>query len=154
MIIFFSKLKSCCFSALRIALIQMKIGSSKVENLAHANQCIQRVVKDHRPQIVALPECFNSPYGTKFFNEFAENIPNGETCQELSKIAKEQQIYLIGGTIPERDSVDNKLYNTCTVWSPSGDLIGTYRKVENVNISMQILLNGIISCRFIFSISM
>ena len=30
-------------------------------------------------QIVVLPECFNSPYGTNFFPEFAEEIPDGPT---------------------------------------------------------------------------
>jgi len=30
-------------------------------------------------QIVVLPECFNSPYGTNFFPEFAEEVPDGPT---------------------------------------------------------------------------
>jgi predicted amidohydrolase len=28
-------------------------------------------------QVVVLPECFNSPYGTNFFPEYAENVPDG-----------------------------------------------------------------------------
>lgn len=68
-------------------------------------------------------------YGTKYFNEYAETIPDGYTSQALSNIAKELKVFLVGGTIPERDNSDNKLYNTCTVWSPSGDLIAKYRKV-------------------------
>ena len=35
----------------------------------------------------------------------------------------------MGGSIPERDSGD-KLYNTATVWSPSGDMIAKHRKVH------------------------
>lgn len=107
----------------------MKIGMSKVENLAHATNCIRKTVEVDKSRIVALPECFNSPYGTKYFNEYAESIPDGSTCKTLSCLAKELNIYLIGGTIPERDSSDNKLYNTCTIWSPNGDLIAKYRKV-------------------------
>lgn len=82
-------------------------------------------------KVVALPECFNSPYGTKYFGEYAEVIPTGETCQSLSNIAKELSIYLVGGTIPERDPSDDKLYNTCTVWGPDGSLITKFRKVRN-----------------------
>lgn len=118
------------YSALRISLIQMKIGLNKSENLAHAINSIRKTVEKDRPKLVALPECFNAPYGTKYFSEYAESIPNGQTCVSLSDIAKELKIYLIGGTIPERDSNDNKLYNTCTVWSPTGDLIAKYRKVS------------------------
>lgn len=117
------------FSALRISLIQLKIGKSKLENVAHACNSIRKTVEKDKPAVVALPECFNSPYGTSYFNEYAEHIPDGDTCKALSNIAKELKVYLIGGTIPERDSSDNKLYNTCTVWSPSGDLIAKYRKV-------------------------
>lgn len=108
----------------------MKIGKNKLENVGHAINCIRKTVEKDRPKLVALPECFNSPYGTKYFNEYAETIPDGYTCQALSNIAKELNVFLIGGTIPERDNNDNKLYNTCTVWSPSGDLIAKYRKVH------------------------
>lgn len=108
----------------------MKVGKNKLENVAHATNCIRKTVTNDKPQIVALPECFNSPYGTKYFNEYAECVPDGYTCQKLSAIAKEMNVYLVGGTIPERDENDNKLYNTCTLWSPTGHLIGKYRKVN------------------------
>lgn len=39
------------------------------------------------------------------------------------------QVYLVGGSIPERDSSD-KLYNTSTVWSPAGDMIAMHRKIH------------------------
>lgn len=110
----------------------MKIGKNKLENITHACNCIRKTVENDKPKVVALPECFNSPYGTKYFNEYAENIPNGETSKALSNIAKELKVFLIGGTIPERDNSDNKLYNTCTVWSPSGDLIAKYRKASKM----------------------
>lgn len=113
----------------------MKVGMNKVENVSRAVNLIRGTVTNDKPQIVALPECFNSPYGTKYFNEYAESVPDGATCQQLSEIAKEMNVYLVGGTIPERDSSDNKLYNTCTIWSPSGELIGKYRKVSGPNLS-------------------
>ena len=42
---------------------------------------------------MTLPECFNSPYGTKYFPEYAEEIPNGESFEMLSKAAKENNIF-------------------------------------------------------------
>lgn len=65
-------------------------------------------------------------------------IPGGWTSKELSKTAKELGIYLIGGSIPERDQ--NKLYNTCTVWGPQGDLIAKHRKMHLFDIDIP---NGI-----------
>lgn len=122
------------YQALRISLIQMNVGKNKVENVSHALNCIKRTVSEHKPQIVALPECFNSPYGTKYFDEYAESVPDGYTCGKLSEIAKELSVYIIGGSIPERDVASNKLFNTCTIWSPAGDLIGKFRKVRIVKL--------------------
>ena len=44
----------------------------------------------------SFQECFNSPYGTQYFADYAETIP-GTTTEHLSSVAKECKIYLIGG---------------------------------------------------------
>lgn len=46
--------------------------------------------------LTLIQECFNSPYGTNYFPEYAEKIP-GESTQKLAEAAKENSIYLIGG---------------------------------------------------------
>lgn len=38
-------------------------------------------------------------------------------------------MYLVGGTMPEAEG--NNLYNTCTVYTPTGELLTKYRKVYN-----------------------
>lgn len=110
----------------------MKTGMNKLENIRNASNRIRETIEKHKPKIVVLPECFNAPYGVKYFDEYAENIPDGVTSKTLSDLAKELKVFLVGGTIPERDNNDNKLYNTCTVWSPSGDLFAKYRKVDEI----------------------
>lgn len=115
-----------------VALVQMKVHMNKTENIANALKLIRKAVKEapECPKLVALPECFNTPYGTSYFREYAEEIPNGETCTQLSSIAKELKIFLVGGTIPEKESTSDKIFNTCTVWSPDGVLVGKHRKVH------------------------
>lgn len=44
-------------------------------------------------------------------------------------------IYIIGGSIPEKDN--DKIYNTCTVWDPSGNLIAKHRKVHLFDIDVK-----------------
>uniref|UniRef100_A0A8C5NZD0 Omega-amidase NIT2 n=1 Tax=Jaculus jaculus TaxID=51337 RepID=A0A8C5NZD0_JACJA len=87
----------------------------------HPGLCLSCVLSSH------VTECFNSPYGTKYFPEYAEKIP-GECTQKLSEVAKECSIYLIGGSIPEEDA--GKLYNTCAVFGPDGTLLVKHRKVS------------------------
>nr|XP_967861.2 PREDICTED: omega-amidase NIT2 isoform X1 [Tribolium castaneum] len=117
----------------RAALVQCLVGKDRLKNLENASNLIHKA-KSNGAQLVALPECFNSPYGTKFFDEYAESIPDGPTSKMLSEAAKKHSIYIIGGTFPERD--DNKLYNTCTVWNPNGDLIAKFRKMHLFDIDI------------------
>ena len=120
-------------STFRLALIQLSVGANKASNLARASEKIAEASKAGA-KVVSLPECFNSPYGTQHFPEYAEPIPSGQSCDILSKAAKDHGIFLIGGTIPERDG--DKLFNTCTIWSPTGDLISTYRKMHLFDIDI------------------
>lgn len=109
-------------SGFRLALLQINVGADKTKNISRAIEKIRYAVNEKGAEVVALPECFNSPYGTQHFKSYSELIPNGDTCQKLSAVAKELKIYLIGGTIPEKEDTSNKLYNTCTIWNPDGTL--------------------------------
>ncbi|XP_042230438.1 omega-amidase NIT2-like [Homarus americanus] len=119
-------------SKLRLALIQMAVGETKSKNVARAVQLI-REAAGGGAQVVALPECFNSPYGPNYFPQYAEAIP-GESTEALSAAAKKFGIFVVGGSIPEREG--DKLYNTCTVWDPQGEMIAKHRKIHLFDINV------------------
>ncbi|XP_055683448.1 omega-amidase NIT2-like [Lutzomyia longipalpis] len=112
---------------LKLALVQMKGSSDKTVNLKHAGDLVREAVKKYSPEIVCLPEFFNAPYNTKLFRTYAESIPDGTTSKFLSALAKELNVYIVGGSIPEIEN--EKLYNTCTFWSPRGQLVAKHRKM-------------------------
>ncbi|CAM4425398.1 unnamed protein product [Lepidochelys olivacea] len=116
----------------RLALIQLHVSTVKSDNLNKACDLIRKATAQGA-KVVALPECFNSPYSTKYFPEYAEKIP-GESTQKLSEVAKECGIYLIGGSIPEEDA--GKLYNTCTVFGPDGAMLAKHRKIHLFDINV------------------
>lgn len=91
---------------------------------------MEQAISEHRPRVIALPECFNFAYETEpsVLNKAAESIADGETCRFLSAMAKQHDVYIVGGSIIERDN-DDKLYNTSTVWNTNGELIARHRKV-------------------------
>lgn len=62
--------------------------------------------------------------------EWAETIP-GPSVERLGKKCKEHGIYLVAGTILEKE--ENSLYNTVPLIGPDGKLIGKYRKVNILN---------------------
>nr|ACO14592.1 Nitrilase homolog 2 [Caligus clemensi] len=121
-------------SSFKLALIQLAVGRDKALNLTNASKAVSKAVSNGA-QVICLPECFNSPYGTKYFKEYAESVPNGPSCLALSDIAKQHRVFLFGGSIPEVDDAE-KLYNTCTIWSPEGNLLGKHRKMHLFDINI------------------
>lgn len=106
------------------------MGSDVGENVRQALDSIRQLkAANPKLQLAILPESFNASYSVEDFPKYAERVPDGATCQQLSQLAQELSIYIIAGSFIERDTA-GKLYNTCTVWSPTGKLIGRHRKVS------------------------
>ncbi|KAF2273382.1 carbon-nitrogen hydrolase [Westerdykella ornata] len=134
--------------SVKLALVQLATTADKSHNLSHARTKVLEATRQGA-KIVVLPECFNSPYGTKYFPQYAETLlpspPTREqspTFHALSELAKEAGCYLIGGSIPEREGGDGakegdkKLYNTSLTFSPRGELMATHRKVHLFDIDI------------------
>ena len=47
-----------------------------------------------RKSSISLAECFNSPYGTQYFKEYAESVPNGASCEVLKNAAIKNKVGL------------------------------------------------------------
>lgn len=120
----------------KLALIQLLVSANKSQNLKRAAELVSKASKNGA-NVVVLPECFNSLYGTQYFVEYAEQI-RGNTSRALSEIAKENDIYLVGGSFPESEEKNGKTYyyNTCTIWNRTGELIGVHRKLHLFDINL------------------
>ncbi|CED84183.1 carbon-nitrogen hydrolase [Phaffia rhodozyma] len=143
-------------SPFRLSLIQLGgTGANKQANLAHAKEMVLKAAKAGggiKNHLVVLPEVFNSPYAVPVFRKYAERIPKigsinsalttektaegGESVSMLSAVAKEAGVWLIGGSIPEIDPETDSVYNTCTVYDPSGELVAIHRKVHLFDIDI------------------
>lgn len=119
--------------ALKVALIQFTVTADKAANILKVKEKVTEAVSNGA-KLVVLPECWNSPYSVTAFPKYAEKIPEGETTQFLSKLAKESRIFLVGGSIPELR--DGKYYNTNISFNPEGNLIGKHSKVHLFDIDV------------------
>nr|CCD12853.1 unnamed protein product [Trypanosoma congolense IL3000] len=113
---------------MRVTLCQMVVERSKEANIRKAVEMITAAAK-RGSEFVVLPECFNCPYGTKYFAEYAEETRAGcPTFDAMAKVARENSIWIVAGSIPER--LDGKLYNSSMVFGPTGELKHIHRKVH------------------------
>lgn len=118
---------------LKIALVQLKVTANKAANLLNAEKKITEAAKNGA-KLIVLPECWNSPYAVTAFPKYAEQIPQGETTQFLSKIAKSTSTFLVGGSFPEIDN--GKVYNTSLTFDPQGTLLAKHRKIHLFDIDV------------------
>ncbi|XP_022691879.1 omega-amidase NIT2-like [Varroa jacobsoni] len=118
----------------RLACLQLSLRGDKTASLAHARAMIDTAVKGGA-QLVCLSECFAFPYGPQYFRPNAETIPEGETCKMLKNAAVENKVFVVGGSLSEKDSSD-RLYNTCVVFDPKGTLVAKHRKVHLFDIDI------------------
>ncbi|MGO0123341.1 carbon-nitrogen hydrolase family protein [Desulfothermobacter acidiphilus] len=107
------------------AICQLRVSADKKANLSRAAELI-RHARDEGAELVVLPEMFVCPYAKQFFLLCAESPPQGEAFSWLSATAREHKLYLVGGSLPEREG--EVLYNTAFVFDPQGELVARYRK--------------------------
>ena len=126
----------------KLALLQTLAGADKRANLAAARAAIAEAAAAGA-HIIALPECFNSPYATDQFPVYAEAIPaSAEALREaehpsthmLSAAAAAHGVYLVGGSIPE--VAEGRVYNTCVAFGPDGALLARHRKMHLFDIDI------------------
>ncbi|RYD01940.1 hypothetical protein N752_27855 [Desulforamulus aquiferis] len=120
-------------SNFQISLCQTPVADDKALNLQTAKAAIEMAALAGS-HLVALPEMFNCPYGKEYFDSYAEEFPQGKTIKLLSALAKKHSLYLIGGSIPEKENT--QLYNTCFVFGPEGQLLARHRKVHLFDIDI------------------
>lgn len=121
-------------TAIRIALCQMNVVDNKEENLNKASLMIAESVNENADFIV-LPEMFNCPYSNDKFIEYCEEENDSPTLTRISALAREHKIYILAGSIPEKEG--NNLFNTSYLFDKSGNIIAKHRKMHLFDIDVK-----------------
>lgn len=117
----------------KLGLCQMKGSEDKIRSIETAEEMVKKAAY-MGADIISLPEMFNCPYDNSNFRMYAEN-ESGITVKRLSKLASEEGIYLIGGSIPELDG--ENVYNTCFCFDKNGNIAAKHRKIHLFNIDIE-----------------
>ena len=115
---------------MKLAQIQMHVTADKAENLRHAAALLAQA---RGADMAVLPEMFCCPYDNACFRPYGE-AEGGPAYRALSALARERDIWLVGGTLPEL--AEDRVYNTCYVFSPDGQLAAKHRKMHLFDIDV------------------
>jgi nitrilase len=121
---------SAATGVVKVAGIQMASSPQVSSNLTEAERLISIAV-EQGAKIVVLPEYF-CIMGTKDIDKVAvrEKAGDGQIQRFLSKMAKEYEIWLIGGTVPLISNFPNKVRNSCLVYNDKGVQVARYDKIH------------------------
>ena len=127
-------------NTINIALCQMNVVDNKEENIGKAIQMIKES-KKQGADLAVLPEMFNCPYENEKFIEYAEELNDSKTLSEIAKHAKEEDIHVLAGSIPELEINDEdnseSIYNTAVLFDNKGKFLGKHRKMHLFDIDVK-----------------
>ena len=111
--------------SIKIASVQMHVSNDNEKNLQTMEDCLKHIDNLFKDiDLVVFPELCSMSLDQTMEKQ-AEKIP-GLISNLFSKWAKKYNKWLIPGSVYEKYS--DKVYNSTPVFSPSGKLLGVYRK--------------------------
>ncbi len=119
---------------LRAAVVQMRTGSDRDDNLRQAADRI-RAAAAEGADLVALPEVIAWRGPQRDEVSHAEAI-DGPTLAALATAARENAVWLVGGSFLELDPEGAGCWNTCPLLAPDGTLVARYRKIHLFDIDL------------------
>ena len=118
----------------------MNVVDNKDKNIEKAIQMIKES-KKQGADLAVLPEMFNCPYENEKFIEYAERLEDSQTLNEISNTAKEVNIHVLAGSVPELVKDDENdiesIYNTAVFFDNDGKQLGKHRKMHLFDIDVK-----------------
>ena len=113
-----------------VAAIQMVSTPEPEQNFSAAARLVAQAVQQGA-QLVLLPEYWPlMGLHEKVKLAHAEADAGGKIQEFMAKLARQHQIWLIGGTLPLASDEPDKVCNTALVYDPSGQRVARYDKIH------------------------
>jgi predicted amidohydrolase len=118
---------------MRVAVCQMRSGDDVSVNLTGA-QALLEEASESGADIGVLPEFFDYLGPGSRIPGVGEALPGGSASAMLSRVARERQMWVLGGSIQERDG--DRVYNTAPLFDRTGELVARYRKIHLFDVDL------------------
>lgn len=109
---------------------QPELGN-KQANLDKVKNFVEEYVW-YKPDLIVLPEVFNSGVDPTDILKYAESIPGGETTDLMMSLAKKYSTNIVAGSYVEK-LADGDHKNTSVVIDRNGEILGKYHKIHLFN---------------------
>lgn len=116
---------------LKVAVAQPEVMQGDVKaNLDKAVKMIKEAA-DNKADIICFPELYHQGYHLEAEElQLLAETQDGEMVKALSKVAKENEIYVIVGYAEADEEIPGRMFNSAILISDEGEVIGNMRKVN------------------------
>jgi predicted amidohydrolase len=114
---------------MRISCVQMNMIAAQPEhNFVHAEELIRQAAAAERPDVVVLPETWNTGFAPSKIDASLADENGMRTKGVFSALAKECRVNIVAGSVANRR--DGRQYNTAFVFDRAGECIANYDKTH------------------------
>ena len=114
---------------MRICCAQMDMLPGEPDaNFAHAAELVRRAAKAHNPDVILLPETWNTGFAPGKLDASLADEDGARTKETFSALASELNVNILAGSVANRKN--GGLYNTAFVFSRKGELLAEYDKTH------------------------
>lgn len=121
-------------SRILAAAIQMTSTADSEANLVRAESLVREAAR-RQARFIGLPENF------AFLRAEGEPVAepqelDGAWVQRMAALARQLEVSLLLGSVPERIRADTRIYNTSLLLGPDGQLVASYRKIHLFDVDL------------------
>ena len=130
---------------MRVLVVQNGVKrTEKLENVHFALKQARSQLAGQPADLIVFGEMFCCAYSPQSFVASAEEVGDigtrpayqkNSVAHALSAFAQEQQVLVIGGSIPEKKG--DAIYNTCLFFDMEGNIVGKYRKLHMFDVDLR-----------------
>jgi len=123
----------------KLAMVQMRVEpGARAQNLRRAAELVGQAAAQGA-QVVVLPEALPLGWTDSSTRDLADEIPGGETCRLLRRMAMDHCVHLCCGII---ERAGDSIYNAAVLMGPSGDVLLHHRKLNELGIAHDCYAQG------------
>ncbi len=120
---------------LTVAAVQLTSTQDVDANLSRSLE-LTRAAAEAGARLIALPENYGflGPDADKL--KHAQNVEDGPFTAALRELAREHDVYVLAGSIPETGPDARHTFNTSVLIGPDGATVSTYRKIHMFDVEL------------------
>ncbi|MGL4729483.1 MAG: carbon-nitrogen hydrolase family protein, partial [Bosea sp. (in: a-proteobacteria)] len=120
---------------MKLAALQMNSVSSVAANIAQATQLVERAAGDEGADWLCLPEHWNWAGGGTAEKLANADVPRGVAYAAMQALAARHKIWLHAGSLLERVSGEDKVWNVTYAFDRQGREVARYAKIHLFDIT-------------------